>query len=278
MHNKVDLTVSIVTFCNDSEELSLAVTSILKSEGVTLKLYILDNSPTDCIGHIFNDPRIEYIFNNKNIGFGAGHNVVMRKAVTESRYHLNLNPDIYFDTDVLAKIIIYMDKNPSIGQLLPKVLAPDGTDARSVRCLLPSPYILFLKSICPFKKYNNKRVEKYLTRFASYDIAMPAPFLSGCFIFLRSSIIEKVGCFDERFFMYYEDVDLSRRIYTEVGNIYYPEVNVTHIAHRESHKNWKLTKIHLKSAIQYYNKWGWFDSERNRINNEYLTRYSNLQK
>ena len=250
-----DLTVSIVTYCNDHNELSAAVDSVLNSNDINLKLYIIDNSPTDELRCLFNDKRIEYIFNNANIGFGAGHNIALRKAINESPYHLCLNPDVHFGPNVLKDIKEYMDSNPTVGQLLPRIVDSKGEMARKQRHLLPSPFITFLRGLLKGLPITKRQTEKYFTRFKSYDEEMPAPFLAGSFIFLRISVIKEIGMFDERFFMYYEDADLSRRIYTHTGNMYWPGVSISHVGHMDSHRNLKLTRIHIQSSIKYYNKW-----------------------
>lgn len=269
-----DLTISIVTYCNDHKELCDAVNSVLNSKGINLKLYIIDNSPTDELRFLFNDDRIEYLYNNANIGFGAGHNIALRKALNEAPYHLCLNPDIHFSTNVLKDIKEYMDRHPNIGQLLPRIVDSRGEMARKQRHLLPSPFITFFRGCLKGLPSMKKLTDKYFTRFKSYDEEMPAPFLSGCFIFLRTIVIQKVGMFDERFFMYYEDTDLSRRIYTHTGNIYWPGVTIVHVGHMDSHKNWKLARIHIQSAIKYYNKWGWFEKARRQINENIVKRYT----
>ena len=269
-----DVTVSIVTYRNDKKELMMAVYSVLNSENVNLKLFIVDNSPTDELKHLFEkDNRIEYIFNNANLGFGKGHNIAIKKAIELAPYHLALNPDIYFDKNVLRKIIDFMELHPDIGQLLPQIINPDGSK-RYIRRLLPTPFDAIFKVALPFLNYTKIREQRYRTMFASYDISIPAPFLSGCFIFLRNSIIKEVGAFDERFFMYFEDIDLSRRIYTYNNNIYYSEIQAVHIAHREARKSLKMLLIHMKSAVKYFNKWGWCDKERNNINRLYIEKYS----
>lgn len=268
---KYTLTVSIVTYCNDESELMNAVNSVLNSEGIILKLYIIDNSPTDKLRDLFNDTRIKYIFNKKNVGFGAGHNIAMREAIKESRYHLCLNPDIYFDKDVLRRIVVYMDEHLNVGQLLPKIKDYNGVFQCKQRRLLPIPLMTFFRMIFKESSWMKRKSEIYYTRFKSYDEEMSSPFLSGCFIFLRCSILYNVGLFDERFFMYYEDADLSRRIYSYASNIYWPKVTITHAGHMDSHKNLKLTWIHIKSAIKYFNKWGWFERNRRRINRQVIS-------
>ena len=90
-------------------------------------------------------------------------------------------------------------------------------------------------------------------------------------MFLRSRALKKVGLFDERFFLYFEDTDLSRRIWRNFRNVYYPSVCIYHIHRRASYRDPNILRVHLRSAVQYFNKWGWFiDPERWRINREVI--------
>ena len=100
---------------------------------------------------------------------------------------------------------------------------------------------------------------------------MNIPILSGCFMFLRTEALEKVGLFDEHFFMYMEDFDLNRRIHCVYKTIFFPEAVVVHEYQKASYKNIKLLKAHIKSAIYYFNKYGWFfDKERKKANKKTL--------
>ena len=90
----------------------------------------------------------------------------------------------------------------------------------------------------------------------------------------RSSTLIKLGGFDERFFLYMEDIDLSRRCAEKYGAIYYPLAKVIHQHDQGSYKNASLLKIHLKSGFLYFNKWGWFyDSNRRKLNNRCLSQF-----
>ena len=87
-------------------------------------------------------------------------------------------------------------------------------------------------------------------------------------MFIRAEVFEKVGIFDERFFLYLEDVDYSRRIHSQFKTIYFPEVSIIHSHKKGSFKSPKLMIIHIISAIKYFSKWGWFfDHERANFNN-----------
>lgn len=260
-----DLSVSIVCYKNNISELKNVVHSVLDSQNVNLILYLVDNSPTNALRDIFVDNRIIYIFNNANIGFGAGHNLAIRKSIEAGfKYHLVLNPDIYFDSKVLSTIVTFMEQS-NVSLLMPKIINPDGS-IRKVRRLLPTPLNIFGRFFLP--PFLFQRIErKYRTENIDYNAICSAPFLCGCFMFFRTSELNRLGGFDERYFMYFEDTDISRRFYQNSKIVYFPKVSVVHLAHRESHKSIKLMRIHLHSAILYFNKWGWlFDSFRKSAN------------
>lgn len=101
-------------------------------------MYIIDNSPDDTIRQWYNDPRVEYIYNNANIGFGAAHNIIMRDISKLGKYHLVLNPDIRFENGVLEKLYHFMEENPNIGNCMPRIVYPDG-NLQYLCKLLPTP-------------------------------------------------------------------------------------------------------------------------------------------
>ena len=121
----MQVSATIVTYKNSHEMLNKAISSFLNTE-MDVKLYIVDNSPTDEIKTLCNDSRIEYIFNNANVGFGAGHNVIMRQPEKMGEYHIVLNPDIYYEEGVIEGLYEYMEKNSDVGNVMPKVLYPDN--------------------------------------------------------------------------------------------------------------------------------------------------------
>ncbi|MGA1863053.1 glycosyltransferase family 2 protein [Deferribacter thermophilus] len=263
------INLSIVLYCNSADQIKKV---IIKLKTVKLnKIYLIDNSPTDELRELSKlDKRITYIFNNTNLGFGKGHNIALRKSVNENiSYHLVLNPDVYFEEGILEELYNFMEKNPDVGLVMPKVLYPDGS-LQYLCKLLPTPFDLFGRRFLnfgPFKKFIEKRNEIYELRFTGYDNIMEVPYLSGCFMFIRTKVLVKIGLFDERFFMYLEDTDLSRRIHKVSKTIYYPYVHIYHEYGKGSYKNLKLLRYHIDSSIKYFNKWGWLkDDERDKIN------------
>jgi len=271
-----DIIISIVTYQNTDNIVERGINSTLNTNLIT-RIYIIDNSPTDKIRGLCDNPKINYIFNNANIGYSRGHNIAIRKAMEQkSRYHFILNPDIYFEKGTIEKLYNFMENNPDIGLAMPKILYPDGSIQYLCK-LLPTPMNLIWRRFFPASKYLDKKNSSYELRFTGYDKMMDVPYLSGCFMFIRTAALRRVGLFDERFFMYMEDVDLSRRIHKHYRTVYYPEVSVFHQYEKGSYKNTKLLIYHLLSAIRYFNKWGYFfDKDRQEINKKILKKLNAL--
>jgi GT2 family glycosyltransferase len=270
------ITASIVIYKNDLQLLQNAVNSFLEStRGSTL--YLVDNSPTDQYSQYFRHRRIQYIFNNRNIGFGAGHNLALTRIMAdhEVAYHVILNPDVYFDPGVMKKLFTYVEAHPKVGLVMPKVLYPDGR-LQPLCKLLPSPLTLFTRRFLQFfPSWSNRLNHWYEMHFSGYDKIMDVPFLSGCFMFLRIDALREVGLFDERIFLYTEDTDLTRRIHRKYRTVFYPEAVIYHYNERASYKNAVKFMHHIFSAITYFNKWGWFnDYERKFINERILIKFS----
>jgi GT2 family glycosyltransferase len=121
-----DLTASIVIYKSNSDMLRAAINSFLLSTHNST-LYLVDNSPTDEARSLVVHPNIIYTFNGRNLGFGGGHNIALRMAMKcGSKYHVILNPDVYFNTEVIPDLYFFMETNKDIGLSMPKVLYPDG--------------------------------------------------------------------------------------------------------------------------------------------------------
>ncbi len=268
------INASIVLYHNKKEQLVKAINSFLNTD-LKVKLYLVDNSSNDELKELSKiDSKIEYIFNNANLGYGAGHNIAMRKSIADGvAYHLVLNPDIYFESGTLEDLFDYMENYQDVGNIIPQVRYPDG-EIQHLCKLLPTPTDLILRRFIPSRSWKEKRNEQYELRWTGYDKVMNVPSLSGCFMFLRVATLENVGLFDENIFMYLEDTDLNRRIHSKYKTIFYPKVEIVHEYAKESYVNKKLLMFHIKSAIYYFSKWGWvFDRERDEINKGFIKNY-----
>lgn len=267
---KFDIVASVVLYKNSIEQLEAVADSFLNTT-LKIKLYIIDNSPTDVLRTVINDrANAEYIFSGSNLGYSKGHNLAMRKSLDSCAYYVVSNPDISFHSGMLEKLFYFMETNNDVGLVVPKMLYPDGSIQYLCK-LLPTPIDLIFRRFLPFRKYVEQRNEKYELRFTDYDKIMNIPYLSGSFMFVRAEALKKVGFFDERIFMYLEDLDLSRRIHRRYKTVYFPDAHVYHGYEKASYIDARLLRYHMRSAITYFNKWGWlFDAERSAINRKTL--------
>lgn len=268
------ITASIVLYHNDTSELKKTIVSVLNTKQ-RIRLYLIDNSKSDNLRIFQNfDNRIEYIHNPSNPGFGAAHNIAIKKAMENKvKYHFIVNPDIYFDTDVISSMVSYVVNDQNIGMMMPQILNLDGS-VQNLPKLLPSPLSILLRKLKRPNKAYKKFINRYELRKVPEKIIYNAPVLSGCFTLLNLEAIKRVGGYDDKFFMYFEDWDLSRRIHQHYKTIYFPLVSVYHGYESGANKNGKLFKIFITSAMKYFNKWGWFfDSEKNKINNKALSQF-----
>jgi GT2 family glycosyltransferase len=265
------LTASIVLFNTDRDELNTVVGCV--SDSCVAIIYLIDNSLTDEIREFATglSSKVVYIQGQGNIGFGAGHNIALRKAIEHgAKYHLVMNPDISFQPQTIEKLAEFMDANQDVGLTMPKVLYPNG-EIQHLCKLLPTPSDWILRRFCPVKSIFQKQNERFELRASGYNKIMNIPYLSGCFMMLKVNVLKEIGLFDEKIFMYGEDTDITRRIHHKYRTVFYPNTVIIHKHNKESYRNYRLLWIHIKAAIYYFNKWGWFfDRERRRINRKVL--------
>ena len=260
------ITASLVLYKTKEEDLEKVIGCVNNS--IIKKLYVIDNSQTDSLRELvlhFSN-KTEYIYGQGNVGYGSAHNIGIQKSEgCKADYHIVLNPDIFFEPSVISDLEMFANHHKDIGLLLPKVVYPDGR-LQYLCKLLPTPMDIFGRRFIPLK-YMKKRNERYEMHSMGYDKPWNCPILSGCFMFMRVSVLKQSGLFDDRFFMYFEDFDLMRRIHRVSKTVFYPDSTIIHDHAAEHHTNKRLLKASIKSAIQYFNKWGWiFDSERRCVN------------
>ena len=259
------LNVSIVVYKPKWEEVA-ALTEVLLGAKYTHRVYWVDNSPVETKALPVESERIVYIFNGKNIGYGAAHNIAIRESVYDDiLFHLVVNPDILLTADALTTMVEFMAAHREIGQLMPHVVYPDGKTQYLCK-LLPTPLDVFGRRFLP-KRWTARRNARYELRASGYDKMMNVPYLSGCFMLLRTEAVLKARLFDERFFMYPEDIDLTRRIHRDYLTVYFPHATIVHNHAQASYRSLKMLWIHSVNMCRYFNKWGWFfDKERRWVN------------
>lgn len=264
------ITASLVLYHNDPAQYGAAIQSFLG--GCDGRLVVVDNSAEPLQHPLFADPRVQVIFAGRNLGFGAGHNLAIRALAGQSDAHLLLNPDVSFGSEVLPYLSTRMEKELDISALMPRIAYPDGELQRLCK-LLPTPLDLILRRFIPSQSLRSRLNERYELHDLPQDRSSEVPSLSGCFLLVRMALLQGMGGFDERYFMYMEDVDLVRRLGDHGRTVYDPSVTVVHAYAKGSYRNRKLLGYHLKSALKYFGKWGWVvDVTRTRRNREALRR------
>ena len=266
------ISASIVTYNSSYEEIRNLIDSLTTS--MLNKLYIIENSPVSLLkNHLFHS-KIVYIFNPTNPGFGRSHNIALSESLLqEYDYHFIINPDIHLYPMVISSMVIRMEADKSIGMMMPRIEFPDGK-IQYLPKLLPTPFSLFGRKLKRPKYFNDKLVNKYELRFVNEKLSYSCPIISGCFTLLRMSAIKKIGYYDDAYFMYFEDWDLSRRMHRFYKTMYVPDFFVLHEYNSGANKNIKLFFVFLKSLVIYFNKWGWFfDKERVITNKNTLNQF-----
>lgn len=260
------INVSIVVHNTDYRQLQQALSCLSNKDIDTI--YIIDNGPDDLLRKISSSfDKIKYR-HVKNNGFGAGHNIALAETIKRgTEYHLVMNADVKWEGDILTPLIEYLKQHPNTGLIAPKTFYPNGEIQYTCR-MLPTPWDLFLKRFLPsgFKK---RRMNRYLLQDYDHQSPINCPYLLGSFMLFRTEALKDTGLFDERFFMYPEDIDITRRIHEKWETIYWPGVSIIHEHQRASYKNFKMFWIHFSNMVKYFNKWGWIkDKGRKKINRE----------
>ena len=176
-----------------------------------------------------------------------------------------MNADIEVQAEDIDRLYNFMEHNANVGQVMPRVVYPNG-ELQYLCKLLPTPWDVFARRFLP-DFIGKKRRFRYELRHTGYRDIMNVPYLSGCFMFLRTEAVLQARLFDERYFMYPEDIDLTRTIHRNYLTLYVPEITIVHHHAKGSYKSWHLLWVHVVNMCRYFNKWGWFfDRERSEIN------------
>lgn len=241
------------------------------------RLYLIDNGGNFDVSQIvekypeFAQERMILFNKQGNLGYGAGHNLAFFH--TKNDFHFVINPDIFIEDDTLSTLVKIMESDDRIGQVMPKIVYPDG-ELQPLCKLVPTPLDLFIRRFFQRWYKGSIRELKYTLFAYKYDRSLFVPNLSGCFMGVRMDLVRAIGGFDERFFMYLEDVDFTRRMATISNTLCVPTVLVKHEYAKKSYQNLLSMIFHAKSAIKYFNKWGWlFDAERDKLNNRCLKQF-----
>lgn len=258
MRETLDITVSIVNW-NTKDELQDCLRSVLAQEGARIEVTVVDNASSDGSVDMLRDEfggAVRVIANDVNRGFGAAHNQVI--AASSARYVLLLNPDCRLPAkNVLGRMVEYMDANPDVGMLGPRIVYPDGRLQYSARRFPTALAAAFRHTPLGRLFPRNRFARKYLMEDWDHTQTADVDWLSGAALIVRRRTIEEIGAFDERFFMYVEDMDWCRRAHAAGWRVvYYPEVEVSHrIGASSDQSQTKMIHEHRRSMLRYFLKY-----------------------
>jgi GT2 family glycosyltransferase len=245
-----NITASIVVYKEDSVELQKTINCFLNYPS-SITLYIVDNSPNTFLKESIKQDNIEYVFSERNIGFGSGHNSILDKLTKESEYHLILNPDVVFHPKILHKLTEELKKHKDVSMIAPKVVYQDNSLQYTAR-KYPSVLELGCRFLGIFKNYTIKKEYKN----QDLEKAFFPEFIHGNFMLFKTEDLLALNGFDNRYFLYMEDVDICKKIdQSGKSKLYYPEVEIIHAFKKGSSKNLKLFFIHISSIVKYFMKW-----------------------
>lgn len=251
MDSNIEVSGCIVSY-NNADIISGCIESLLReTKGVNFKLYVVDNKSTDGTVALIREkyPQVKVFEQEDNLGFGHGHNYIM--SYVNSAYHAVINPDIYVEGDVISGLVEMMEQSKDVVMSTPKILNEDGTE-QFLPKKDPSIRYVIMSKFKPLRHYR----EEYTRQHEEDGKPMNIDMCTGCFFVIRTDFFKKIGGFDKRFFMYFEDADLSRRARKEGKIIFYPYVSATHKWSRANTKSIKGIIRFLTSFLKYSLKWG----------------------
>ena len=254
----LDITVSLVVR-NQLEDLKRLMPTLQTSlTEVSSEVLLVDNGSTDGGSQYVCDhfPDTQVIQNPDQAGYGENHNLNLARA--KGRYFVIMNTDMTVEPNVFSVLLDYMEKSEDVGIVSPKICNEDGS-VQGLNKRYPTLLDLFLRRFVPkrFEALIQRRIDFYEMRDIGYEHAYEVPFLSGAFMFGRYELLKALGGFDSKFFLYFEDVDLCRRVQQTHRTMYCPDASIKHFWMRSAHKSWLFTYYFMRSAFFYFNRWGY---------------------
>lgn len=205
--------------------------------------------------------KFKVVFNDKNLGYARANNQAIK--LSQGEYVLILNPDVIVLPGSVEKLVEFLERDRQAGAVGPQLLNPDKSIQYSCyrfpRLITPAVRRTFLGKLLVFKK----ELSRYLMLDFDHQQIREVNWLIGACLMVRKEVLEKVGFFDERYFLYFEDVDLAKKIWQAGFKVIYnPRVKMIHFHRRLSADSSafvslfsKVTWIHIISALKYFWKW-----------------------
>jgi len=229
------------------------------------RVFVIDNGPGDARAGLSpaiaawpaQAGTIELVAGHGNVGYGRANNLALARA--QSDFHLVMNPDVELEPAALAESLAALAEHPEVGLVAPAVYGEDG--GMQYLCKrYPSLWVLFLRGFAPaaLRRRNARALDDYEMRDVIGErFVSGVPLASGCFMLARTPLLARLGGFDPRFFMYFEDYDLSLRLGRESQVAYVPRARVVHHGGEASRKGFRHVAWFVGSAWRFFARHGW---------------------
>lgn len=265
------LSVSVVVYRPELAELASTLASLgaacdalrAMRPGLSVALYLVDNGGLPDVRAELDALQAHHVetvilTGHGNVGYGRGHNLAIERAV--SRYHLVLNPDIDLDREALLRAVDFFEAHPEVGLLTPWIGDEQGHQQFLCR-RYPTLLDLFVRGFLPgsLRRLFTRRLARYEMRdlINDRDIVWDPPIVSGCFMLFRTSVLKNLAGFDARYFLYFEDYDLSLRAHDVARVAYAPAVRVLHHGGGAARKGSAHIRMFVASAYKFFSRFGW---------------------
>ena len=241
-----DLSIIIVTYKENLDILKACFDSVASSTGVTYELIVVDNGQNSATqGLLKSYPGARYIRNPDNLGFAAAVNIGMRQR--KGRHVLLLNPDTSFAPDVLQRMVRHLDEDTNVGIASSVIRYPNGDLQESIR-RFPTlkDQLLILLKVPHFLR--TRAVDRYMMKDIDPLKTQDVNSIMGAFMFIREAVLQQIGLFDERYFIWFEEVDYCKMAHDAGWKIrHYGDVVITH---HKGHMFSKLATIRKQQWIR----------------------------
>ena len=195
-----------------------------------------------------------------NIGYGRANNLAIARSA-ESDFHLVLNPDVKLAEDAITNALRYLQRHIECAMVSPAATAPDGQPLYLVK-RYPDLFTLALRGFAPdwMKQRFRARLDRYEYRETTFDAGLTeVKIVSGCFMLVRCTALDRVHGFDSAFFLYFEDFDLSYRIASFASIARVTDVRIVHAGGGSAAKGFRHVGLFVRSALRFLGKHGWAD-------------------
>lgn len=230
---------------------------------LSYEIIVVDNSTDDELEEIIMEkfPAAKYVPAPKNLGYAAGNNLGIRQA--SGSYILILNPDVAVTEGAIEKMVDFLELNPRVAIAGPKLVHPDRAMQFSCYHFPTWDMPLYRRTWLGKFSFGQRKLQNYLMLDWDHQNPRAVDWLLGACLLVRQRAIEQVGLLDEKFFLYFEDVDWCRRFWQSGYQVfYYPEAEMFHYYQRQSAESglWNIlnkpNRAHIMSWLRYFWKWG----------------------